>query len=270
MKKILAILLAALMLVAFAACGAKKDDTASKATETAAAADSDLAYIKENGKLVVGITDYAPMDFKDDKGEWTGFDAEFATAVAEKLGVKVEFVEIDWDNKFLELKTKSIDCIWNGMTITKEVTKNTNCTKAYAKNEQVVVIAADKAASIKAVEDLKDLTFAVEKGSAGETAATDNGLKTTAVQNQTNALLEVKAGSVDACIIDSTMADTMTGEGTSYADLAKAISLTKEEYGIGCRQGSDLTDTLNKYIDEMKADGTLAKLAEKYEIALAD
>ena len=274
MKKILAIVLVAALLLSFAACSSKKTDDTTKAAEAteqkAAETVADVEAIKAAGKIVVGITDYAPMDFKDKNGEWTGFDAEFATIVAEKLGVKVEFVEIDWDNKFLELKTKSIDCIWNGMTITDEVKNNSNCTKPYAKNEQVVVIAKDKAANIKSVEDLKDLTFAVEKGSAGETAATDNKLKTTAVQNQTNCLLEVKAGSVDACIIDSTMADTMTGEGTSYADLTKSLSLTKEEYGIGCRIGSDLTDQLNTYIDELKADGTLAKLAEKYEIALAD
>ena len=262
MKKIIAVLLAAVMLLSFAACSAKKGE------ETAA--DSDLAAIQQKGTIVVGITDYAPMDFKAEDGSWTGFDAEFAEAVAAKLGVKVEFVEIDWDNKFLELKTNSIDCIWNGMTITDEVKNNTNCTKAYAKNEQVVVLTAEKAAAVQSIEDLKDLTFAVEKGSAGEAAAEDNGLKATAVQNQTNALLEVKSGSVDGCIIDSTMADTMTGEGTSYAELAKSISLTKEEYGIGCRIGSDLTDELNKYIDEFKADGTLTALAEKYEIALAD
>ncbi|MBR2590432.1 MAG: transporter substrate-binding domain-containing protein [Clostridia bacterium] len=174
--------------------------------------NGDLAYIKSKGTLVVGITDYKPMDYKDEKGEWIGFDAEFAQAVATKLGVKVEFVEVDWDNKFLELQTKSVDCIWNGMTITDEVKLNTNCTKAYAKNEQVVVVKADKAASIKSVNDLKDLSFAVETGSAGESAAKDNGLKSTAVQTQTNALLEVKAGSVDACIIDSTMADSMLGK----------------------------------------------------------
>ena len=262
MKKIIAILLAAVMLLSFAACSSKKVDE----TNT----DSDLAAIKQKGTIIVGITDYAPMDFKAEDGSWTGFDAEFAQAVAEKLGVKVEFVEIDWDNKFLELKTNAIDCIWNGMTITDEVKNNTNCTKAYAKNEQVVVLTAEKAAQVQSIEDLKDLTFAVEKGSAGESAAADNGLNATAVQNQTNALLEVKSGSVDGCIIDSTMADTMTGEGTSYSDLAKSISLTKEEYGIGCRIGSDLTDALNGYIDEFKADGTLTALAEKYEIALAD
>ena len=173
------------------------------------AEDGDLAYIKNKGTLIVGITDYEPMDFKDANGKWTGFDAEFAEAVAKKMGVKVEFIEIDWDNKFLELQTKAIDCVWNGMTITDEVKLNTNCTKAYAKNEQVVVVKADKAASIKSVDDLKDLSFAVETGSAGESAAKDNGLKATPVQTQTNALLEVKAGSADACIIDSTMADSM-------------------------------------------------------------
>lgn len=268
MKKVLAIVLAGLMVISFAACGAKKANTDAATTKAATQLDSE--YIKAKGKLIVGITDYAPMDYKDKDGSWTGFDAEFAEAVGKKLGVEVEFIEIDWDNKFNELNTKSIDCIWNGMTITDEVTNNTSCTNAYAKNEQVVVIAKDKADSYKDVASLAGLNIAVETGSAGESAAKDNSLKYTSVKNQTTALLEVKAGSADACIIDSTMADTMTGEGTSYSNLTSCLSLSKEEYGIGFRKNSDMTEILNKYITEMNADGTLKKLADKYEIALAD
>ncbi len=170
----------------------------------------DLDYIKANGKLIVGITDYKPMNFKDKKGEWTGFDTEFAKAVCEKLGVEVEFIEIDWDNKFLALESKSIDCIWNGMTISEEVLKNTSCSKPYARNAQVVVMDEDKLQDYKTAEDMKDLTFAAEAGSAGYQAAVDNGFKNVVEAGaQTDALLEVASGSSDACIIDLTMAQAM-------------------------------------------------------------
>ncbi len=242
-----------------------------KAAENNAASESDLAYIQDKGTLIVGITDYAPMDYKEEgSDEWTGFDAELARAVGEKLGVKVEFLEIEWDNKFLELKTKGIDCIWNGMTITDEVKNNTNVTNAYARNRQVVVINKDKAADYSTVESLKDLKFAVENGSSGQAAAEENGLNATAVSSQADTLLEVKSGSVDAAIIDSLMAEAMTGEGTDYADLAVAATLSEEQFGIGCRKESDLKDKLDEVIAELKADGTMKKLSEKYNVELMD
>ncbi len=226
---------------------------------------------KENDKLVIGITVYEPMNYEDENGEWTGFDTEFAQAVCAKLDVEPEFVVIDWDNKFLELDAGSIDCIWNGMTITDEVKNNADVSKAYVKNAQVVVVAADKAADIKSVEDLNGLAFAAEAGSAGEAAIMDSNLdaKYTACAAQTDALLEVKSGSVDACVIDITMANAMTGEGTSYAELAPSIELTTEEYGIAFKKGSELTEKVNTIMDELKADGTLTDLAEKYSLTLA-
>ena len=258
MKKVLAILLAVIAVAfSFAACSK---------TES-----SDFAEIQEKGKLVVGITDYAPMDYKEEgSDEWTGFDAELAQAVADKLGLEVEFLEIEWDNKFLELKTKGIDCIWNGMTITDEVKLNTTVTNAYARNRQVVVMNKDKAAQYTTVESLKDLTFAVENGSSGQGAAEENGLQATAVAAQSDTLLEVKSGSVDAAIIDSVMADAMTGEGTDYADLAVAVVLSEEQFGIGCRQGSDLAEKIDAALAELKADGTMQKLSEKYGVELMD
>ena len=104
------------------------------------AADSDVAYIQGKGTLIVGITDFAPMDYKDDSGEWVGFDADMARVVAEKLGVEAQFVEIDWDNKIMELDSKNIDVVWNGMTLTSEVTSAMECTNAYCNNAQVVVV----------------------------------------------------------------------------------------------------------------------------------
>ncbi len=170
----------------------------------------DLDYIKANGVLKIGITDYEPMNYKDDKGEWTGFDTEFALAVCEKLGVKAEFIEIEWDSKFLALDSKTIDCIWNGMTISEEVKKNTSCSIAYVKNAQVVVMSAENAKNYKTAADMADLTFAVESGSAGAQAAADNGLENIVeAGTQTDAYLEVTSGSCDACIIDLTMANAM-------------------------------------------------------------
>lgn len=257
MKRILALVLAAVLVCfSFAACSNSSE--------------SDSEYITNKGTLIVGITDFAPMDYKDANGDWIGFDADLANAVGEKLGVEVEFVEIDWDNKFLELDTKSIDCIWNGMTITDEVTQNSSVTNAYAMNQQIVVTKADLAATLSTVDDIKSLTFAVENGSAGQTAAKDNGLNATAVTTQSDALLEVKSGSVDACIIDSTMAFAMTGEGTDYADLATSVVLVDEQYGISFRKDSDMTEKMNAYLEEFKADGTLDKLAETYSVQLAE
>ena len=295
MKKIIAMLLAVMMvLTCFAACGGNGSETTGDALadqagtnagttagttdgteaatdDTTASADSDLAYVQDKGTLVVGITDYAPMDYKDENGEWTGFDAEFARLFAKELGVEVEFFVIaDWGKKFVELDTKQIDVVWNGMTITDEATLSSSVSDAYVVNAQVVVMKADKLADYPDVESMKDLVFAVERGSAGESAATDNGLTTIAVQDQQAALLEVKAGTSDAAVIDITMAKAMTGEGTNYADLAAGISLTSEEYGVSFRKGSDLTAKLNELMAQWKTDGTLQALADKYQLTLAD
>lgn len=259
LKRVLAVALAAVMIcLAFVGCSGNKENK------------SDVATIQDKGKLVIGITEYEPVDYKNENGEWVGFDADFANAFAESLGVKAEFKVIDWDNKFLELQTGAVDCVWNGMTITDEVKLNTSYTDAYAKNEQVVVIGKDVAANYTTVESLKDLTFAVEAGSAAQSACEENGLNFTAVQTQADTLLEVKSGSTNAAIIDSTMAKTMTGDGTAYANLGVAMTLTKEEYGVGFRKESDLTEKANAFIAESKANGLLQELSNKYGIAVAD
>ncbi len=261
MKKFLSLILAGIMCMGIASCGGGNSE---KATD-------DYTYVKDNGKMIIGYTDYAPMNYTDDNGEFVGFDTELAKAVCAKLGVEPEFVEIDWDNKFLALKSKSIDCIWNGMTITDEVKLNSDVTKAYVKNAQVVVMDKSKAADFKTVDDLKGLKFVAEAGSAGEKAIAEKNLdeKYTAAGAQTDALLEVKSGSADACVIDITMANAMTGEGTSYEALGSVIELTSEEYGIAFRQGSDITEKVDAILDELKADGTLDELAKKYELTLA-
>lgn len=255
MKKILSIIAAVLLLACtFAACGTKEP-----------AKKTDLEYVKEKGKLVIGITDYAPMNFKAEDGSWTGFDTEFAKAVCEKLGVEAEFIEIEWGRKYDELNSKAIDAIWNGMTITEEVKLNTDVSDAYAMNKQVIVMAKDKLAQYPDAESMKNLKFAAEDGSAGQSALADAGFtNVVAVAAQTDALLEVKSGAVDACAIDVTMADSMTAAGTSYENFGYKVVLTDEEYGIGFRKGSELKAEVNAIIAEMKADGSLQKIADKY------
>ena len=233
-------------------------------------ADGDIATIEKNGKIIVGITEYAPMDYLDENGEWTGFDAEFARAVAAELGVEAEFIEIDWDNKFFELESGAIDCVWNGMTITDEALKNADVSDPYVVNAQVVVMNKDKVADYTTADSMKGLKFAAESGSAGEEAIKDAGFENlTVVKTQALARLEVKSGSADACVIDITMANAMTGEGTSYADLAKGIELTTEEYGVAFRQGSDMVATFNNFMTKVYESGWLKTLAEKYELTLA-
>ena len=256
MKKIIALVMAAMMMaVCFAGCG-KKNEPA-----------TDSAYVKEKGKLIVGITDFAPMDYKDADGKWIGFDADMATKFAESLGVEVEFVELaDWGKKIMELDDKQVDCVWNGMTLTKEVLNGMETSKPYCKNKQVVVVKKDVADKYATVESLKDLKFACENGSAGEKVAKGNGWNVTSVPKQANALMEVKAGTSEACVIDLLMAGAMIGEGTSYPDLVQTVALTEEDYGVGFRKGSDLAEKLNDFFKKCYDDGSLMKTAEKYGV----
>lgn len=284
MKKLVALMLVGVMTAAMVTgCGSSTDtsasadaaeDTTAEATEdtaadTAADAKSDLAYVKEKGTLVVGITEFEPMDYKDENGEWIGFDADMAKAFAESLGVTAEFQVIDWDNKILELDGKTIDCVWNGMTLTDEVTSSMECTNAYLNNAQVVVVPADVADQYQDEESLKDLSFAVEAGSAGEAEVSALGLNYTPVSSQADALMEVASKSSDAAVIDSLMAGAMIGEETGYADLTYTIGLNSEEYGVGFRKGSDLAAALNDYFTTSLEDGSMEKVAETYGVQAA-
>ena len=248
---------------------ADAEATEDTAADTASDAESDLAYVKEEGTLVVGITEFEPMDYKDENGEWIGFDADMAKAFAESLGVTAEFQVIDWDNKILELDGKTIDCVWNGMTLTDEVTSAMECTNAYLNNAQVVVVPADVADQYQDEESLKDLSFAVEAGSAGEAEVSALGLNYTPVSSQADALMEVASKSSDAAVIDSLMAGAMIGEGTGYADLTYTIGLNSEEYGVGFRKGSDLAAALNDYFTTSLEDGSMEKVAETYGVQAA-
>ncbi len=255
MKKLLVMLLALVM--AFSMFTVNAEDA------------SDKQYVLDKGVLVVGITDFAPMDYKDDEGNWIGFDADLAKAFADELGVKIEFVEIDWDNKILELDAKTVDCIWNGMTLTDPVKAAMETSNPYMNNAQVVVVPANKAADYQTIESLAGLTFAAEAGSAGEAELAKLNLTCTPVTAQADALMEVAASTSDAAVIDALMAAAMIGEGTSYENLTYTIGLNSEEYGVGFRKGSDLAAALNAFLVKTYEDGTLLQIAETYKVQAA-
>ena len=278
-KRLAASLLALSVCFSLAACsGGSSNSPApeSQAPETTAPAssasdESDLAYIQDKGTLVVGTTDFAPMDYKEaGSDEWIGFDADMAKAFAESLGVEVEFTEITWDYKVMELESKSIDVVWNGMTLNDEVMAAMGTSVPYCTNYQVLVYPADKAADFEGLTSLEGLNVAVESGSAGEDAAEALGATTVPVQSQANTLMEVSAGTSDAAVIDVLMAAATTGEGTSYADLVYSLNLNdaqglaSEEYGVGFRKGSDMVDAFNEFWASAVADGTVQETAATY------
>ena len=278
MKKLWAALLALAMTFSLAACGGTSDEDAATDDQPTGeevsgdtAPESDVAYIQDKGTLVVGITYFAPMDYKEEgSDEWIGFDADLAKLFAESLGVSVEFQEITWDYKVEELNSRAIDCVWNGMTLTDDVLAAMGTSNPYCTNYQTLVYPADRAAEFEGLTSLEGLNIAVESGSAGEDAAVALGATTVPVQSQANTLMEVASGTSDAAVIDVLMAAEMTGEGTSYGDLVYDLNLNdmraeaSEFYGVGFRKGSDLVDAFNEFWKQAVADGTVEQIAATY------
>ena len=257
MKKIIAIALSVMLLaLCCVGCGSTKDE----AKET----------------VVVGYTIYAPMNYLDANNQLIGFDTDLAKAVFEGLGYEVIFQEIDWSSKYTDLNAGTIDCIWNGFTCNVaddddgiQRAEKVDFSYNYMENRQVIVAKAD--AGIASAADLASKIAGVESGSAGESCANEiAGANVVPLQNQEAALMEVAAGTSDACVIDITMANAMTGAGTSYADLTYKLSLSEELYGVSFRKESDLTAAFNDFMAELKADGTLDALAAKYNLTLAN
>ncbi len=262
MKKIIALVLSVVMAaMLFAGCGQTKEQT-------------DLEYVKEKGKLVVGITDYAPMDYKakETDSEWIGFDADMAKAFAKEIGVDVEFVLIEWDQKATELSGKAIDCVWNGMTISDEVKSAMDVSNAYCNNVQIAIVREEDKDKYSTEDAIKDARVAVESGSAGNAVAKEKGFNVTEVTDQATALTEVASRTSDVAIIDSLMAGATVGEGTSFSNLTYTVKFGEndaEEFGVGFRKGSDLVEKLNEFFKKSYADGTMMQTAEKYGVQAA-
>ena len=263
MKKLLTTLLVAIMsliaMFSFTACKTENEGT-----------KTDYDRVVENGKLVVGVTIYKPMDYIDDEtGEWTGFDAELAQMFAEELGVNCQIVIITWSQKVAELNSKQIDLVWNGMTASDELGEQIDFSVSYAKNAQVAVVKNDSTITTK--DQIKNSKIAVEAGSAGQTVADEDiqASNIAPVTAQVDALNEVKAGTSDVAIIDITMAQSVVGKG-EYANLkiVDGVSYGDEIFAVGLRKGSDLKSKLDAFLKAKYADGTMTALAEKYEVGL--
>ena len=279
MKKIIALVLVCFMSVAiFAGCGGNSGSSSSasdnsSATEKKADADADWGYIENKGKMTIGITYFEPMNYKDENGELTGFETEFAKAVCEELGVTPVFQEIEWDSKEVELKSKTIDCIWNGLTITPERQENMDISTPYMANKQVMVVKAENAEKFATPEGVKDAKVIAEAGSAGEEVAQgDEFFKEasyTPADSQAKALMEVKAGTSDIAIIDYVMSIGTLKAGSDYADLKiiESKDFAPEQYGIAFRKDSPETlEKVNGAIKKLAENGKLAEIAEKYSL----
>ena len=273
LKRIAALALAAALALSLTACGKTGGEGGNSAAPgSTPAAKDDWTTIEKSGKLKIGFTYFEPMNYMDDNGEFVGFETEFATAVCEKLGLTPEFVEINWDAKTMELESQKIDCIWNGMTITPALSAALAISDPYIKNYQVVVIRSADADKFKSTADLAAGTVEAEAGSAGEGAVQDdeNLVKATyqPVTKQTDALLEVKTGKADAAVMDFVLANALVGKA-DYSDLMVIpdLQLSVEEYGIGFRKDSGAAAKVNEAMVALIEDGTLGKLAEKYDLS---
>lgn len=268
---------------AFAGCGSKTEsssktesksasDSTKDSTTDSAATVADWDYIKNKGEMTIGITYFEPMNYKDENGELTGFETEFATAVCQELGVKAKFQEINWDSKEVELNAKTIDCIWNGMTITDDRQKTMSISTPYMENKQVMVVKKDKADKYSTADGVNGAVVIAENESAGEEVAkTDEFFKGTqfiGADSQAKALMEVKAGTSDIAIIDYIMSKGTIREGSDYSDLTviEAKSFSPEEYGVAFRKGSDITVKVNEAMQKVADSGKLKEIADKYSL----
>ncbi|MBE7022254.1 MAG: transporter substrate-binding domain-containing protein [Ruminococcaceae bacterium] len=238
---------------------------------TAGPSESDLKYIQDKGTMIVGMTLFAPMNYYEGE-EFVGFETEFAKAVGDKLNVDIEFIEIDWNTKEVELAAKSIDCIWNGMTITPERAEAMSISTPYMQNRQVLVAKAENADTYKTADALEQVVVVAEAESAGEEVATSDDFFAkaayTAVDSQAKALMEVSSGTAGACVVDYVASIGMIGEGTDYEDLVvvETEEFSPEQYGIAFRKGSDMTEKVNEAIAALAEDGTLETIAKKYKL----
>lgn len=234
---------------------------------------SGMAAIKEKKQLIVGLDDtFAPMGFKDDKGEIVGFDIDLAKEVAKRMGVEAVFKPTEWSGIVFELKSKNIDVVWNGMTITEERKKEIIFSNAYMNNNQIIVTLASSPLNSK--DELKDKIVGLQLGSSSFNAVSADEISKSFKEikkydTNVQALMDLEAGRLDAVVLDEIVARYYIAqkEKESNKDLFKVLNgdFGTEEYGVGIRQeDTDLKTEIDKIIDEMKKDGSYDTIYEKW------
>ena len=236
-----------------------------------------FAACDQSETIVVGYTVYKPMNYTDDNGEFVGFDTDLAKAVFEKLGYKVIFKEIDWNNKYQELNSGNIDCIWNGFTANSSDSdgvarsEKVDFSYNYMLNKQVVVTSKALAATVTGFDSFAGKIGAVEVGSAGDSYLKElTGSHKAGFTSQLDALKEVSLGTADFVVLDEQLANAYVGKG-DYANLEVVTSLSgdPEYYAIGFKKGSELTAKVNAVLEELAADGTIDTIAKRYNLVTA-
>ena len=274
-KRLLSAVMASAMVLSLAACGGAKTETtaaettAEKKEETTTAGTTAAETVEAaGGTLIVGFDqDFPPMGFVGDNGEYTGFDLDLAKEVASRLGLEYKAQPIAWDSKDMELESGNIDCIWNGFTITGREDDYT-WTTPYMANKQVFIVANDS--DIKSQADLAGKVVEVQADSSAEAALKENQdlantfgqLLTTPDYN--TAFMDLEQGAVDAVAMDVIVAGYQIKQRNADFKILDD-SLSEEEYGIGFKKGNtELRDKVQGALEEMAADGTLAKISDEW------
>ncbi|KLI20122.1 amino acid ABC transporter substrate-binding protein [Brachyspira hyodysenteriae] len=272
MKRISSILL--FIIFAFiVSCGGSGNNTSGTDTNSAgnaaAAEDNSLQKVKDAGKLVLGLDDtFAPMGFRDENGEVVGFDIDLAKEVANRLGVTLEIKPIEWSSSILSLNKGDVDVLWNGVTINEARKQQINFSKPYLNNKLVIVKAADDN-TINSKDDLTGKVLGVQVGSNDEALTADpsskNAKEIRRYDVNVNAFLDLQAKRIDAVVIDEVAAQYYIAEKKAPFVVVENSPLTEELYGIGFRKSdAKLLAEVDKILDEMRADGTAAKISEKW------
>ncbi|MCR5189703.1 MAG: amino acid ABC transporter substrate-binding protein [Treponema sp.] len=258
MKKIICAFVLATSVFAMVSCSKSQ-----KVNENA------VADLQARGTFVLGLDDsFPPLGFRSDDNEIVGYDIDLAKEVAKRLGVEFKAQPIDWDAKEMELETGKIDCIWNGFTITEERKEALSFTEAYLNNDQVLVVRADS--GIKSLADMKGKTIGIQSGSSAQEAVDDNQAFSSSIGNTINfkdnvtALNDLDIGGVDAVVMDSIVANySITQTKKPFVVIDEALAA--EAYGIGFRKSEPaLRDEVWKILLDMKADGTVAAISQKW------
>lgn len=228
---------------------------------------TDLDYIMDNGTLVVGLDDtFPPMGFRDESNEIVGFDIDVATAVADLMGVSVKFQPIEWNSKEQELKTKRVDVLWNGLSVTDDRRKNINFSKSYMDNEMTLVTTKE----ISSISELAGAKLGLQGGSSAQIALDSNPdfknslAEVVSFTSNTTALLDLETGRIDAVLMDSIAANYMK-EITGKPFYILADGLSAEEYAVGLRlEDTLLTAEIDMALLALKEDGTLSEISNKW------